>query len=92
MIEVNKDFIKAMQKRLDEKEKIYTGELSYKNMLPETLWFRITEQTKIPEVTLTPNEHQELLVKKVFKDETLKELVDIANLCWMLWERLEENK
>lgn len=85
MTNINKDFIKAMQERLDEKEKIYTGKKNYKNMSLERLSDRIG--STIGDFWRKFYCHKNTQVKK--------ELIDLANFCWMLWEKIlkeEENK
>lgn len=55
------------------------------NVMWKTLWIRLMEQTKLPDVVLAPDSK---LINKCFKEATIKEIIDIANFCWMLWERL----
>ena len=88
-MKLNKNFRAACQARLDEKSPEYDGKdnpKNYKNMALDCLWYRLMEQTKLPEIVLG----QDLLVNKCFKEETKKELLDISNFCQMLWERLGE--
>lgn len=80
MTKVNKKFIEAMQKRLDEKEKIFTEKLNYKNM--DLVYLR----DNLIKAAINVDEGYVHEDDEKFK----KELVDLANFCWMLWERLEE--
>lgn len=79
---VNKEFIEAMQTRLDEKTSIYDGEdnpKNYKNLRGLTLINDIQEDSiKIEKAYALKNDS--------FAQE---KLIDIANRCSMLWERLE---
>jgi hypothetical protein len=82
MTKVNEKFIEAMQKRLDEKEGTYIEDLNYKNMDLVQLNTRLYSKWM---------EYKNMMVgSPLNKDEQmLKKLVDMANFCWMLWERLE---
>ena len=91
MTKVNKQFIEKMQERLNEKEAEFTGELNYKNMALETLWYRAMESAKLLDITLAPDK-DDVLARRVFREETRKELVDMGNFLWMLWERLGDDK
>jgi HD-like signal output (HDOD) protein len=77
---VNEKFIGAMQKRLEEKDKIYKGKLNYKSMAAWRLDERLNETIKAYEKT------------EFASKECMKKLVDIANFCWMTWERLGGNQ
>jgi hypothetical protein len=83
MTEVNKKFIGAMQKRLDEKEEIFIGELNYKNMDDVQLNTRLYGKWR---------EYIGLMQGSPLHsiNDVKKKLVDMANFCWMLWELLEE--
>jgi len=87
MTQVNKDFIKAKQVRLDEKSKEYDGEdnpKNYKNMDEIELWNLINDDVQ--------NVYLFLYVKSRNKKLAIEKLVDISNRCGMLWERLEESE
>ena len=79
MTEVNKDFIKAMQVRLDEKDPIYTGKKNYKNMDIGALIDRLDETIKDMDSVHCTQDY-------------LKELVDVANFLWMIWESVKEGR
>lgn len=78
---VNKEFLAAMQERLDEKEDVFTGVLNYKEMTLYQLIGRLNEA----------GDKLLVLYKDEPNDTKLREkLIDLANFCWMLWERLGE--
>jgi hypothetical protein len=79
MTKVNQDFIKAMQLRLDMKDGIYKDKKNYKNMHIGALISRLNKTI--------------LNMNSVYHEEDyLKELVDVANFCWMIWERVKESE
>lgn len=83
MTKVNPEFIKEMQAALDRKATEYNGKdnpKNYKNMSEYTLKNRLHEKMR------------DYFKFRLFwnKYALRKLLVAISNLCWMLWERLEE--
>lgn len=79
---VNEKFIEAMQKRLDEKSREYDGENNpdyYKNMSAKDLIGIIYEDTQC--AFMCRDNLSVLNIKKICED--------VANRCFMLWERLE---
>ncbi len=78
MDKVNKQFIIEMQKRLDEKDLIYGGEMNtrnYKNMDSSVLLHLINKDIKCV--------YSDPLSEREYR----KKLVDIANRCGMAWEK-----
>ena len=87
---LNWEFIKARDARMQEKQKEYGGKdnpKNYKNMPYRDLLDRIDGTVKDLDLSY---ESEKLPFKKSPFTKTRKELLDAANLCQMLWERLGE--
>ncbi len=90
---INKQFIKGMQGRLNEKNEEYGGKDNPKNYrnLPSYALFEMID-----------NDVQELLdyydemvsenLDSLEKENIMEKLIDIANRCGMLWEKLKHTK
>ena len=78
MTEINKKFIEAMQKRLDKKDFGYFANTeNYKNIEIHRLADSLgCAVGDFWRCFYTKRENEKLL--------------DLANLCWMMWERLEK--
>ena len=85
---INKNFIKEMEIRLETKEGIKTD---YRDRFVtlRALWQSLKENASIPDSVI---EKESLRRNRVFVAEAKKELVDIANLCWMIWEKIDEKE
>jgi len=83
MTKVNKQFIEAMQKRIDGKPAEYDGAdnpKNYKNMSE----YELSRLIKKDAEQLFHN-----VLSNPDKFIAMEQCIDIANRCWMLWERLE---
>lgn len=88
-IKLNVKFEKARQKRFDEKEPEYGGKdnpKNYKNMSIAELMQRIIKQGEVIDRLLIGRCVSFGMTSK--NDILKKELVDTANFCGMLWEKL----
>jgi len=82
MIKVSKGFISAKQARFDEKEAVYGGKenpQNYKNILLSKLHNRIQNQANVINQVFCSDATDEIVQK---------ELVDMSNLCELLWRKL----
>lgn len=84
MTRVNPKFIEVKQKRLDEKDRIYVGELNYKNMTVDCLWGRLSEKYRM----VDPIMKSSPVIQEQFKKSIMKDMADISNFCGFIWERL----
>ena len=74
------EFVNAMRERYMEKVSVYKS--SWRTLPIHQLQDRLREQVE---------EWNEALHTDNYK-EAKKKLVDIGNLCWMIWNRMEETK